>query len=151
VGFRLTEDEAWEFVSAAHTGILTTLRRDGRPITLPVWHVVRDRRVYIRSPASTAKHARIRNDRRVSFLVESGEAWIDLKAVSFEARAARETDPVVTAEVLRLLAEKYAASAPPLERLPAAIGTLYADETIVRLDPQGRLSSWNNRALLAPE
>ncbi len=151
MGFRLSEDEAWEFVSGAHTGILTTLRRDGRPITLPVWHVVLDRRVYLRSPASTAKHARIRNDPRVSFLVETGQAWIDLKAVSFEAHAARESDAAVIEEVLRRLDLKYAASAPPLERLPAAIGRLYADTTIVRLDPQGRLNSWNNSALLAPD
>jgi Pyridoxamine 5'-phosphate oxidase len=38
-------DEAWEAVGAAHTGILTTLRRDGGPIALPVWFVVDDRTV----------------------------------------------------------------------------------------------------------
>ena len=37
---RMTSDEAWEFVAAAHTGILTTLRADGFPISLPVWFIV---------------------------------------------------------------------------------------------------------------
>jgi hypothetical protein len=148
VGFRLTEEEAWEFVSGAHTGILTTLRRDGRAISLPVWHVVLDQRVYVRSPASTAKLARIRHDSRVSFLVETGRAWIELKAVRFDARAEVETRPEVIEAALGRLEEKYAPSGPPLERLPAAVGQLYSDRTIIRLDPEGRISSWNNRGLL---
>ena len=37
MGVRLTSDEAWAFVEHAHTGIFTTLRRDGQPVALPVW------------------------------------------------------------------------------------------------------------------
>ena len=32
---RMSDDEAWEFLSSSHTGILTTLRADGRPVA--VW------------------------------------------------------------------------------------------------------------------
>ena len=149
MGFRLTDEEAWEYVSQAHTGIFTTLRHDGRAISLPVWHVVLDRHVFVRSPASTAKFARIRNDPRVSFLVEGGQAWVDLIAVRFDATAVIETRPDVIEEAIGLLDAKYVASVPPLDRLPPAIGRLYAARTVIRLDPKGRLSSWNNRALLA--
>ena len=55
MGVRLTEDEAWAELAAAHTGILTTLRRDGRPVPLPVWFVALDRHVYVRTPARTRK------------------------------------------------------------------------------------------------
>jgi Pyridoxamine 5'-phosphate oxidase len=150
MGFRLTDAEAWEFVAHAHTGILTTVRRDGRAISLPVWHVVLDSHVYVRAPASTAKLVRIRNDPRVSFLVEEGQAWAELKAVRFDALAMLETRPDVIEAVLERLAEKYGAFGPPLERLPPAIGTLYSDRTVIRLDPQGRLNNWNNAGLLAP-
>ena len=37
MGVRLDDDEAWAELDAAHTGILTTLRRDGWPVSLPVW------------------------------------------------------------------------------------------------------------------
>ena len=57
---RLTEDEAWAEIAAAHTGILTTLRRDGMPIALPVWFVAEDRTVAMRTPGATKKIARIR-------------------------------------------------------------------------------------------
>ena len=29
--FRLTDDEIWAYVTDAHTGVMTTLRRDGSP------------------------------------------------------------------------------------------------------------------------
>ena len=80
-GVRLSDDEAWAALEAAHTGVLTSLRRDGWPISLPVWFVVLDRRIYVSGPAHTKKFARVRHDPRVSFLVESGERWVDLLGV----------------------------------------------------------------------
>jgi PPOX class probable F420-dependent enzyme len=148
VGFRLTDEEAWAFIADAHTGILTTLRRDGRPITLPVWHVALDRRVYISTPSATAKLMRIRHDPRVSFLVETGEAWVDLVAVSFAGIAAIEYDTGAIGRVSAAIAEKYANFQAPEELLPAAVRERYAERTVMRLEPHGRFSSWNNRALI---
>jgi len=149
--FRLTEEESWGFIAQAQTGILTTLRRDGRPITLPVWHVAFGHRVYVRTPERTSKLARIRRDARASFLVESGQAWIDLIAVGFNGRAWIEDDQTVIAEAHRRLDEKYAAFEPPLDQLLPAVAAYYTSpKLIVALEPEGRLSTWNNRALLAP-
>src|SRR5690606_22581477 len=78
---RLSSDEAWDVLAHAHTGILTSLRRDGRPITLPVWFAVLERRIYVSGPATAKRHARVRRDPRVAFLVESGERWAELRAV----------------------------------------------------------------------
>jgi nitroimidazol reductase NimA-like FMN-containing flavoprotein (pyridoxamine 5'-phosphate oxidase superfamily) len=78
---RMTDDEAWVVLEHAHTGILTSLRRDGWPISLAVWFVALDRRLYVAGQAHTKKFARIRNDPRVSFLVESGVDWRDLAGV----------------------------------------------------------------------
>ena len=48
----MTDDEAWAMLEHAHTGVLTSLRRDGGPISLPVWFVALDRRVYRRRPGA---------------------------------------------------------------------------------------------------
>jgi hypothetical protein len=48
VGIRLTEAEAWEALTAANIGILSTLRADGWPIGLPVWFVVIERELFVR-------------------------------------------------------------------------------------------------------
>ena len=85
MGVRLSEDEAWAELEHAHTGILTTLRQDGRPVSLPVWFVARDRRIYVRTPAKTRKVEHVRNDPRATFLVERGEKWVELCAVMFYA------------------------------------------------------------------
>ena len=70
---RLSNKEAWEVLAGAHTGILTTLKADGTPISLPMWFVAMDQRVYVMTPARTKKVARVTRNPRVSFLVESGE------------------------------------------------------------------------------
>ena len=85
MGVRLTEDEAWAELAAAHTGILTTLRRDGRPVSLPVWFVVLDRHVYVRTPSRTRKVEHVEHDPRATFLVERGERWAELCAVMLHA------------------------------------------------------------------
>ena len=83
---RLDDDEAWRFLEAGHTGILTSLRRDGAPIALPVWYVVEERTIYVGGPSVTRKFARMRRDPRVSFLVERGRAWRELAAVQVNGR-----------------------------------------------------------------
>ena len=78
---RLSQDEAWEVLEHSHTGILTTLKADGAPVTLPVWFVVVDRTIGMMAPSRTKKVSRIRRDPRASFLVESGQRWAELRAV----------------------------------------------------------------------
>jgi PPOX class probable F420-dependent enzyme len=143
--FRLTEDEAWAFIAEAHTGIVTTLRRDGRPITQPVWHVVMNRAVFVQTPPTTKKLKRIAHDPRAYFVVESGAAWAELQSVSFEARAAIVEDG---AAALAAIEAKYRAFQPPTEQLPEAVRRYYSSRVIVRLDPVGRLNSFNNAALV---
>ncbi len=120
MSIRLTVDEAWEAVESAHTGILTTLRRDGMPIALPVWFVVDDRSVALMTPAGTKKIARIRHDPRASFLVESGEQYAELRGVHLTGRVEIVTDDMATARIEAAINAKYAAFRPALDSLPAA-------------------------------
>ncbi|HEX4530444.1 MAG TPA: pyridoxamine 5'-phosphate oxidase family protein [Acidimicrobiia bacterium] len=55
MGVRLSEDEAWAELDAAHTGILTTLRRDGWPVSLPVWFATIGRQIYVRTRPRRAR------------------------------------------------------------------------------------------------
>src|ERR1700727_1678579 len=89
---RMTEDEAWQLLEESVNGILTPRRRDARPVTLPIWYAVLDRRIYINTRGK--KVDRARNDPRCSFLVEAGERWADLRAVHLECLVAViEPDP----------------------------------------------------------
>ena len=145
LNIRLNDDEIWEFLEAGHTGILTTLRRDGMPITLPVWYAVLDRTVYVGGPPRTKKFARLRNDPRVSFLVETGKAWAELEAVQLNGTATFVEDEALETRVAACLEEKYAAFRTSSAALPGKVAATYAAErTVISIVPDARILSWDN-------
>ncbi len=146
MGIRLTSEEAWAFVVAAHTGVFTTLRADGVPVSLPVWFAVLDHRIYVQTPAQAKKLDRIRRDPRAAFVVESGERWTELKAVSMTG-SARIVDGDEADDARRALSEKYAAYGLPGARVPKATAEHYARAAVVRFDPDERLLTWDNAKL----
>lgn len=142
---QLDQQDAWAMVTSSMTGIVTTLRRDGYPVTLPVWFIVQESSVYFRTPARSKKIVRILNDSRASFLVECGDQWSRLKAVSFTATATIVRDEPLTGRVSDLLAEKYQGKRSNHRLLPSATVRHYEAATeIVNLHPAGRIISWDN-------
>ena len=150
-GIRLSADEAWATLERAHTGVLTTLRRDGVPISLPVWFVVLDRKIYVSGPAHTKKFARVEHDPRVSFLVESGERWVDLVGVHLTGTAAIVDDARLVRRVTEALAEKYSGFRTPRDQMPDATRAHYETAvTTLAITPDDRILSWDNARLFAP-
>ena len=141
---RLSEDEAWAFLEQGHTGIFTSLRRDGRPVSLPVWYVALERRVYVGGPAQTRKFGRVRHDDRVAFLVESGLAWKDLKAVHVSGRARILDDADEIARVHEALDRKYAAFRTERSAMPDATREHYGSRAVLCIEPEGRMLTWDN-------
>jgi hypothetical protein len=147
VSVRLTEGEAWDVLGSSHTGILTSLRRDGVPVSLPVWFLVDDRSVLVAGPAASHKFTRIRRDGRIAFLVESGEAWKDLRAVHLIGRGEVVEQPDWES-VDALFGAKYAGFRTPREKMPASARARYGGaRSLVRLIPTERLLTWDNQRL----
>jgi nitroimidazol reductase NimA-like FMN-containing flavoprotein (pyridoxamine 5'-phosphate oxidase superfamily) len=145
---RLADDEAWAVIERSHTGILTSLRRDGVPVALPVWFVALDRRVYVSGPAATRKFGRVRRDPRVSFLVEHGERWADLVAVHLTGTATEVADPELLTRVQAALDAKYAAFRTPRDTMPSATRDRYETATTtLQITPDDRLLTWDNSRL----
>jgi PPOX class probable F420-dependent enzyme len=142
---RLSADEAWEALGRAHTGILTTLRADGMPISLPVWFVALERRIYVSGPAHTKKFARIERDPRVSFLVESGEQWSELLGVHLTGTARMLEDGPRRDQVAALLDEKYSRFRTPRAQMPSRTRANYETATTtIEITPDNRILSWDN-------
>jgi PPOX class probable F420-dependent enzyme len=150
MGVRLSDEEAWAELGAAHTGILTTLRRDGRPVSVPVWFAAVDHLIYVRTPAKTRKVEHVRHDPRATFLVERGEKWIELCAVMVHAdvevvEPGEEYDRAYAA-----ITEKYdgfgaVSKALGGKRLPDATKQHYGGHAaVLRLTPVGDLVTWDN-------
>jgi PPOX class probable F420-dependent enzyme len=144
----MSRAEAWDELERAHTGILTTLRADGTPIALPVWFVVFDEKVYVRAPGHTKKLQRVRRDPRVSFLVESGERWAELRAVHLTGRARIVDDPELAERVETGLDQKYAAYRSQRADMPAATQEYYAvPPEVIEIVPDERILTWDNARL----
>jgi PPOX class probable F420-dependent enzyme len=149
---RLRADEAWDALARAHTGVLTTLRSDGVPISLPVWFVALDRRIYVSGPAHTRKFARIRRDPRVGFLVESGERWVDLLGVHLTGRARIVDDAELAERVAAALGAKYATFRTPRAEMPDETRARYdTATTTIEITPDERILSWENARLFRPD
>jgi hypothetical protein len=142
---RLSQEEAWEAITGSHTGILTTLRRDGWPISLPVWFTVLDGAIFVRTPATAKKAVRVRRDERACFLVEAGLTWHELRAVVLPVRASIVGDDALVAEVEGAIERKYARFRPTRSSMPDTTRAHYAVErAFIRLAPTGRILSWDN-------
>jgi PPOX class probable F420-dependent enzyme len=144
VGIRLTPDEAWEVLERSHTGILTTLKADGNPVSLPVWFVALERTICFSTPSRTKKVARIRRDPRASFLVESGERWADLRAVHLTGRVEEVHDERMLARIDEAMDRKYSSFRTPAADMPEATRDHYAGRTFFRLVPDPRVLTWDN-------
>jgi len=146
---RMTDAEVRAFLEAGHTGILATVRSSGSPALMPMWYVIVDGSVFVRTLARSAKVRHVRTDPRVSFLVESGHAWAELKAVVLYGEAVIETAPEVIARVDEAFAAKYRAFLMPIT---AGENTRlhYAQPRIhLRVVPSRAGLTWDNSKLLA--
>ena len=144
MGIQLSDEEVWAFTEAGHTGILTTLRRDGRPVSLPLWFVAFDGSVYFSTPSRSKKVARVKNDPRACFLVESGLAWRELKAVMMTGSVDAVDDAGLAARVASELDRKYRAFRPDLAAAPGATRRHYGSgSATLRFTPASWIS-WDN-------
>jgi PPOX class probable F420-dependent enzyme len=143
----LSDDEAWAVLAASHTGIFTTLRRDGMPVSLPVWFVTLDRTICLAAPSRTKKVGRLRRDPRAAFLVESGERWAELQAVHCSGKVEFVDDLAEIERIDAALDDKYLAFRTQRTAMPEATQRHYAGRTFLRLVPEGRILSWDNRRI----
>jgi nitroimidazol reductase NimA-like FMN-containing flavoprotein (pyridoxamine 5'-phosphate oxidase superfamily) len=144
----LSDAEVREFLQSSMTGILTTLRRDGWPVSLPLWYALDGDSIVMTTPRGSRKIGRIENDPRACFLVEAGEAWTSLRAVMLYGTCEVIAEPDQIRRMDALIDAVYPAEVRvPRDRLPRRTTDLYASKVGVRFTPQGHRISWDNRKI----
>jgi hypothetical protein len=137
-------------IEASHTGIVTTLRRDGVPISLPVWFVTFDQKIFVSTPAGSKKVTRVRNDARSSFLVEAGERWAELTAVHLTGTVTLVEDEDVIERIRQASEAKYAAFRMASTAMPTATREHYGrSSAYLCFTPDERIVSWDNARLFS--
>ncbi len=117
---RMSAADTEEFLAEPHVGVVASLRQDGRPYTVPVWHLWDGTAVWISGTESRVWCRQLMTDPRISLCVEaltpvSGHVGIDGTA---EVLRPPEYD---IWPMSRQLVEKYVGGAPgPGQAIEAA-------------------------------
>jgi PPOX class probable F420-dependent enzyme len=96
-----------EAITAGKYVALTTFRKDGTPVSTPVWFALDGRRVVVQTPAGTGKLKRLRRDARVLVAPCDLRGRVRAGAPQFAGTAEIITDDAETARLQGLLRRRY--------------------------------------------
>ena len=109
---RMTDDVLATFLTEPHIGVLATLRRDGRPYTVPVWWLWQDEHFWLTGTYPRIWCKQLLNDPRCSLCIESLVPAVRHAEVDGDATALHPEGFDIW-PVSRALAEKYVGGGDP--------------------------------------
>ena len=142
----MTDAEAGQFLAAGRKLQLATIGADGMPHLVTMYYAMLGGQITFWTYRTSQKALNLARDPRVSCLVETGEAYFDLRGVQIQGTAARIEDPAAVLEIGRAIT--VAMSDAPAQ----------ADEYVQQaarkrvgfaVEP-ARVISWDHAKLLAP-
>ena len=96
---RMRDEEIGVFLDEQRTMAVATIGRDGFAHVVAMWYVIVDGKLAFWTYAKSQKAINLRRDPKVTCLIETGEAYNELRGVQIKGRATIIDDP---AEILRL-------------------------------------------------
>jgi PPOX class probable F420-dependent enzyme len=144
---RMTDDEAYAFLSAHKVGVLGTVGLRNVPHMVNVGYLVDGRRLVFTSFAAAQKVKNIERAGQASLLVENAWPYNDVQGVLVSGRTTivRDTDHVidVSARIQRLHAEMSGTT----DGTPDIDQAKYASKRVVVYVEPDRVLSWDHRRL----
>lgn len=147
----LTEDELAAFLTSGHTLQVATIDGEGFPHLAPMWYVVRDGKIVFRSFTKSQKIVNLQRNPRLSVLLETGEAYAELRGAMIRGTATLVEDRSFVLEIYGALAAKYemiGGQRIELEgdALEAAFGRFADKNTAVIVEPS-KIATWDHTKL----
>lgn len=105
---RMSEDEIRAFLDEQRTMAVATIGRDGFAHVVAMWYVVLDGKPAFWTYGKSQKIVNLRRDPKVTCLVETGEAYNELRGVQIKGRAALIEDPDAVLRLGETIWERYA-------------------------------------------
>lgn len=109
---RMTDAELAAFLDEQRTLIVATNGRDGWPHLMPLWFVMRDGEPWAWTYARSQKVRNLERDDRVTWQVESGTSYEQLRGVMVKARAVLHRDGSIVSAFGVELFERYTGVSP---------------------------------------
>jgi nitroimidazol reductase NimA-like FMN-containing flavoprotein (pyridoxamine 5'-phosphate oxidase superfamily) len=103
----MTSEEVGELLASQHKVQLATNGRDGFPHLITMYYVMMDGLITFWTYRTSQKARNLERDKRISCLVEIGEAYFDLKGVLVQGTARRIDDPAAVVEIGRRISAVF--------------------------------------------
>jgi len=140
----MSHDEVVEFLHQQRGSTVATLGPKGQMNLVAMWYAVLDEHVWIETKRKSQKVVNLRRDPRMSFLVETGDTYDQLRGIALEGRGEVVDDPDVVWDVCVNIFERY--NAPYTDELKPFVELMAHNRVAVRLDVD-RIRSWDHRKL----
>ena len=144
----MSHDEIVEFLHQQRSSTVATYGPQGHVHLVGMWYAVRENTVWFETKAKAQKVVNLRRDPRMSFLVEAGHTYDQLRGVAMEGTGVVIEDPDVVWDVCVDVFERY--TGPYSEEMRPFVEVMARNRVVVRLDVD-RVRSWDHRTLgMAP-
>ena len=140
----MTPAEVSSFLTEQRSATVATVGSAGAVHLVGMWYAWFDGHVWLETKTKSQKVVNLRRDPRMSFLVETGHTYDQLRGVSIEGTAAVLDDPELVWDVCVRVFERY--TGPYDESLRPFVEVMARNRVVVRLDAT-RTRSWDHRKL----
>ena len=141
----MTDEERERFLDEGWTLQVATNGPGGFPHLAAMWYVVIDGVVHFTTFGKSQKIVNLQRDPHVTAMLETGQAYEELRGLVIRGTAELDTDVATTAAVMSVVGSKYQgmpiATETPEAALPAA-----SKRVTVRIRPE-RIYSWDHTKL----
>jgi PPOX class probable F420-dependent enzyme len=145
---RMSDAELAAFLDEQRTVIVATQGRDGWPHLMPLWYVVRDGELWSWTYARSQKVRNLERDERVTWQVEDGEQYHELRGVMVKARVRLHRDvETVAAFGAELFARYTPGDGPAPDGVLEMVRAQAPKRVALQFVPAGDPVSWDHRKL----
>jgi PPOX class probable F420-dependent enzyme len=143
----MSDDEVREFLEQQRSSTVATYGAQGQIHLVGMWYAVLDGQIWIETKAKAQKVLNLRRDPRMSFLVETGHTYDQLRGVAMEGTGVVVEEPDVVWDVCVNVFGRY--NGEYTEEMKPFVEFMAKNRVVVRLDVS-RVRSWDHRKLGMP-
>jgi PPOX class probable F420-dependent enzyme len=142
---RMSDAEMQAFLDDQRTMAVATIGRDGFAHVVAMWYVIVDGKLAFWTYAKSQKAVNLRRDPHVTCLIETGEAYNELRGVQVRGRATIIDDPVAVLRLGETIWERHAGG--PLTDAMRKMVAAQAQKRIGVIVEPVETASWDHRKL----
>ncbi|HEX6817908.1 MAG TPA: PPOX class F420-dependent oxidoreductase [Ktedonobacterales bacterium] len=142
----MTPDEIRAFLVERRIASIATNGRDGFPHVVAMWYVPRDQTLAFWTYAKSQKAVNLRRDPHLTYLVEAGEDYGELRGVQIKGHAQISDDPAQVQQLGEELWRRYSSGGELSDAMRAMIAAQARKRIAVLVQPVD-VASWDHRKL----